>query len=140
MAKAYGQNTAVDFAPSNLITFNGSFSRGAGQPLDKTAVWYSTGTDDNYVSGYDRARSYAASDAAYIGQVIAVIDPDKTALYVITDASGNLQPLTLRELFTAEAHNKILTWDDNKQLIVPKEIKYCAPEDDSDAGLLSFFE
>ena len=140
MAKAYGQNTAIDFAPSNLITFNGSFSRGAGQPLDKTAVWYSTGTGDDYKSGYTRACLYAASDAAYIGQVIAVIDNGKTALYVITDASGNLQPLTLRELFTTEAHDKILTWDDTQQLIVPKEIKYCAPEDGGDAGLLSFFE
>ncbi len=139
MAKAYGKNAAVDFAASNLITFNGSFARGAGQPLDKTAVWYSTGTDEEYISGYDRAVTYAASDAAYVGQIIAVIDENKTALYVITNETGELQPLTLRDIFNEQSHNKILMWDNEQQVIVSKDVCYI-PTEDSNVGLLSFFE
>lgn len=100
MAKIYGHNDAVDFAAKNLITFNGSFARGAGQPLDKTAVWY----PKDGVSGYDRAVAYAATEAAYVGQELAVIDvayaEDGTTVtgttvkfYGIQDAAGTLKEL-----------------------------------------------
>lgn len=100
MAKIYGYNDAVDFAAKNLITFNGSFARGAGQPLDKTAVWY----PKDGVSGYDRAAAYAATEAAYVGQELAVIDvvyaEDGTTVtgttvkfYGIQDAAGTLKEL-----------------------------------------------
>ena len=100
MAKIYGHNDAVDFAAKNLITFNGSFARGAGQPLDKTAVWY----PKDGVSGYNRALAYAATDAAYVGQELAVIDvtyaEDGTTVtgtsvkfYGIQDAAGTLKEL-----------------------------------------------
>ena len=100
MAKIYGHNDAVDFAAKNLITFNGSFARGAGQPLDKSSVWY----PKDGVSGYDRALAYAATDAAYVGQELAVIDvtyaEDGTTVtgtsvkfYGIQDANGTLKEL-----------------------------------------------
>lgn len=100
MAKIYGHNDAVDFAAKNLITFNGSFARGAGQPLDKTAIWY----PKDGVSGYNRALAYAATDAAYVGQELAVIDvtyaEDGTTVtgtsvkfYGIQDAAGTLKEL-----------------------------------------------
>jgi ABC-type phosphate transport system substrate-binding protein len=135
MAKPYGKNAAVDFAASNLITFNGSFTRGAGQPIDKSSVWY----PQEGSSGYERAVAYAATDAAYVGQVIAVID-DTVSLYIVINEAGTLQPLTLRDIFAETEHGKILTWDSERQVIVPKDIVYYEQADGSGTGLLSFFE
>ena len=100
MAKLYGRNDAVDFAAKNLITFNGSFARGAGQPLDKTAVWY----PKDGLTGYERAYAYAQTEAAYVGQELAVIavtyEEDGTTVkstevkfYGIQDANGTLKEL-----------------------------------------------
>ena len=114
MAKLYGLNNAVDFAAKNLINFTSIFARSAGQPLDKTAIWYPAHVDAEwnvvaadaegavYKTGYERAAQYAATSAAYVGQELAVIDvtydEDGTTVasstvkfYGIQDAAGTLQ-------------------------------------------------
>jgi hypothetical protein len=159
MAKLYGSNDAVDFAAANLVSFGGSFTRLNGQPIDKSSIWYAAyvDIDDNwkvvdsahekavYKTGLERATNYAASNAAYVGQILAVVNEDKTSLYVISTEAGTLQPLTVRdieifrELFNEQAHDKVLMWDNSQQAMVAKEIKY-EPTDGSDAGILSFFE
>lgn len=116
MAKLYGLNNAVDFAAKNLINFTSVFARSAGQPLDKSAVWYpayvdttdnwavveSTNAKAEYKTGLERATQYAASGAAYVGQEIAVIDVvyaengtdvenTVVTIYSIQDANGTLK-------------------------------------------------
>ena len=114
MAKLYGLNNAVDFAAKNLINFTSIFARSAGQPLDKTAIWYPAHVDAEwnvvaadaegavYKTGYERAAQYAATSAAYVGQELAVIDvtydEDGTTvtgstvtIYCIQDNTGTLQ-------------------------------------------------
>ena len=114
MAKLYGLNNAVDFAAKNLINFTSIFARSAGQPLDKTAIWYPAHVDAEwnvvaedtegavYKTGYERAAQYAATSAAYVGQELAVIDvtyaEDGTTvtgstvtIYCIQDSAGTLQ-------------------------------------------------
>lgn len=59
MAKLYGEIGA-----SALMTFDKSFSRSNGQPLDSTEVFYSK----------TAAEDYAATDVAYVGQKIVVIE------------------------------------------------------------------
>ena len=59
MAKLYGEIGA-----SALMTFDKSFSRSNGQPLDSTEVFYSKASAD----------AYAATDVAYVGQKIVVIE------------------------------------------------------------------
>lgn len=59
MAKIYGEIGA-----SALMTFDKSFSRSNGQPLDSTEVFYSKAA----------AETYAATDVAYVGQKIVVIE------------------------------------------------------------------
>ena len=59
MAKLYGE-----IASSALMTFDKSFARSNGQPLDSTEVFYSK----------TAAEEYAAGDVAYVGQKIVVID------------------------------------------------------------------
>lgn len=59
MAKLYGEIGA-----SALMTFDKSFSRSNGQPLDSTEVFYSKAAAD----------AYAATDVAYVGQKIVVIE------------------------------------------------------------------
>lgn len=123
MAKLYGLNNAVDFAAKNLINFTSIFARSAGQPLDKTAVWYPAyvNLEDNwsvvasdhakatYKTGLERATQYAASGAAYVGQEIAVIDVTygednttvtgtKVTFYGIQDAAGTLKELGAKPL------------------------------------------
>ena len=77
MAKIYN-----DFQPANLMSFAKSFARLNGQPLDKSEIWYSV----------EDARAYAATPAAYVGQILAVIDVDhnKVNYYGIQDTVGNL--------------------------------------------------
>ena len=119
MAKLYGHNDAVDFAAANLVSFGGSFTRLNGQPLDKSSVWYPAYVDlsDNwkvvdpakvegaiYKTGLERATNYAASNAAFVGQELAIIDvtyeEDNTTIkgtsvkfYGIQDATGTLKEL-----------------------------------------------
>lgn len=77
MAKIYN-----DFQPANLMSFAKSFARLNGQPLDKSEIWYSLA----------EAEAYAATDAAYVGQILAVIDSAKNnvVFYGIQDAAGTL--------------------------------------------------
>ena len=114
MAKLYGLNNAVDFSAKNLINFTSIFARSAGQPLDKTAIWYPAHVDAEwnvvaadaegavYKTGYERAAQYAATSAAYVGQELAVVDvtyaEDNTTvtgstvtIYCIQDNTGTLQ-------------------------------------------------
>ena len=81
MAKNYGKIGA-----SALMTFDKSFSRSNGQPLDSTEVFYSKAEAD----------AYAATDVAYIGQKIVVIETVSGAT-VVTHYS--IEPdSTLKEL------------------------------------------
>lgn len=78
MAKIYN-----DFASANLMSFAKSFARLNGQPLDKSEIWYSLA----------EAQTYAATDAAYVGQTLAVIDSENknVVFYGIQDAEGTLK-------------------------------------------------
>ena len=78
MAKIYN-----DFQSANLMSFAKSFARLNGQPLDKSEIWYSLA----------EAQAYAATDAAYVGQSLAVIDSEnnKVVFYGIQDAAGTLK-------------------------------------------------
>ena len=78
MAKIYN-----DFQPINLMSFAKSFARLNGQPLDKSEIWYSLA----------EAQAYAATEAAYVGQILAVIDTEnnKVVFYGIQDVSGTLK-------------------------------------------------
>lgn len=75
MAKQYGKDSAVDFAPSNLMSFGKSFATLNGQPLAKSEVWYDKAALD----------AFALTDAAYVGQEVAYVDVDnnKVTRYVI---------------------------------------------------------
>ena len=68
-------NFYKNFASETLMSFGKSFARLNGQPLDKSAIWYSLA----------EAEAYAATGSAYVGQPIAVIDETnkKTTLYVV---------------------------------------------------------
>ena len=78
MAKIYN-----DFQPANLMSFAKSFARLNGQPLDKSEIWYSLA----------EAQAYAATDAAYVGQILAVIDSESNnvVFYGIQNAAGLLK-------------------------------------------------
>lgn len=64
------------------MSFAKSFARLNGQPLDKSEIWY------NLVD----AQAYAATDAAYVGQILAVINTVENSVkyFGITDAAGTL--------------------------------------------------
>ena len=78
MAKLYN-----DFQPANLMSFAKSFARLNGQPLDKSEIWYSLA----------EAQEYAATEAAYVGQILSVIDSGKNSVvfYGIQDTNGTLK-------------------------------------------------
>lgn len=78
MAKIYN-----DFQPVNLVSFAKSFARLNGQPLDKSEIWYSLA----------EAQAYAATEAAYVGQILAVIDTEnnKVVFYGVQDTLGTLK-------------------------------------------------
>ena len=78
MAKLYGE-----IASSALMTFDKSFARANGQPLDSTEVYYSLAA----------AKEYAAGAGAYVGQKIAVVENNVVTHYSIEDAAGNLKEL-----------------------------------------------
>lgn len=71
MAKQYGKNSAVDFAPANLMSFGKSFATLNGQPLVKSEVWY------------DKAalEAFALTDAAYVGQRVVYVDVNENKVY-----------------------------------------------------------
>ena len=78
MAKIYN-----DFQPANLMSFAKSFARLNGQPLDKSEIWYSLA----------EAQAYAETDAAYVGQILAVIDSEQNnvVFYGIQNTAGLLK-------------------------------------------------
>ena len=81
MAKIYGE-----IAASGLMTFDKSFSRSNGQPLDSTEVFYSL----------TAAQDYAKTDVAYVGQkivVIETIDETTTVTHYGIEADGSLKEL-----------------------------------------------
>ena len=84
MAKLYGENTAVDFAAANLMSFGKSFSRLNGQPLDKSEVWYNKAD----------LEAYALTDAAYVGQKVFYVDTEKnTVTHYGIEVDGTLKEL-----------------------------------------------
>ena len=80
MAKIYN-----DFQPANLMSFAKSFIRLDGQPLDKSEIWYN----------FDEAQSYAKTDAAYVGQILSVINSENNNVifYGIQDTEGTLKEI-----------------------------------------------
>ena len=78
MAKLYGE-----IASSALMTFDKSFARANGQPLDSTEIYYS----------YESAQEYASGAGAYIGQKIVVIEDGVITHYSIEDTNGTLKEL-----------------------------------------------
>ena len=78
MAKIYN-----DFQPVNLVSFAKSFARLNGQPLDKSEIWYSL----------EEAQAYAATEAAYVGQILAVVDTEnnKVVFYGVQNTLGTLK-------------------------------------------------
>lgn len=71
MAKIFGKDREVDFAPANLMSFGKSFSRMGGQPLDESEVWYD----------YDALVEFAAGNAAYVGMKVVYVDEEKQKVY-----------------------------------------------------------
>ena len=91
MAKQYGN---ID--SKALLTLDKTFSRANGQPLDSTTLWYSM----------EAAQDYAKGNAAYIGQIITVIENDIIKNYSIINAAGDLEEVGKKLVwssFTEEA-------------------------------------
>lgn len=82
MAKSYGA-----IPSSGIMTFDKSFARANGQPLDTTSVYYSL----------DDAKNYAKTDVAYVGQVLTIIENSIVSLYQIMDTSGTLKMIMNEE-------------------------------------------
>lgn len=78
MAKLYGE-----IASSALMTFDKSFARANGQPLDSTEVYYSLAA----------AQEYAAGAGAYVGQKIVVVENGVVTHYGIENEAGDLKEL-----------------------------------------------
>jgi hypothetical protein len=81
MARIYGE-----IVSSALMTFDKSFARSNGQPLDSTEIFYSL------VS----AQEYALTDVAYVGQKIVVVetkDDVTTVTHYGIEADGSLKEL-----------------------------------------------
>lgn len=78
MAKLYGE-----IAKNALLTLDKSFSRALGQPLDASEVYYSL----------EAAKTYAATPAAYVSQMIAVIENGIVTRYSIEDEAGTLKEI-----------------------------------------------
>lgn len=78
MAKLYGE-----ILSSALMTFDKSFARANGQPLDSTEVYYSLAA----------AEEYAAGAGAYVGQKIVVVENGVVTHYSIENEAGDLKEL-----------------------------------------------
>ena len=70
------------------MSFDKSFARLNGQPLDSSEVYYSL----------DAVKTYAASAGAYVGQKIVVIENNVVTHYSIEDAAGTLKELGAKPL------------------------------------------
>ena len=70
-----------NFAPEKMMSFDKSFSRMNGQPLDPTEVWYD----------YIALANYAKTAEAYVGQKVTYVDTaeNKTYHYVIVGEGEN---------------------------------------------------
>lgn len=82
MAKSYGA-----IPSSGIMTFDKSFARANGQPLDTTSVYYNL----------NDAKNYAKTDVAYVGQVLTIIENSIVSLYQIMDTSGTLKMIMNEE-------------------------------------------
>lgn len=126
MAKIYN-----DFQPANLMSFAKSFARLNGQPLDKSEIWYSL----------EEAQAYATTEAAYVGQMLAVIDTanSKVTFYGITDAAGTLTPVGSADVEalskTVEELNKTLNDENGLVTQVDKIAEAIGSEKDEEAGI-----
>jgi len=81
MAKIYGEISA-----SGLMTFDKSFARSNGQPLDSTEIFYSLAA----------AQEYAQTNVAYVGQKIVVVetvDEVTTVTHYGIEADNSLKEL-----------------------------------------------
>lgn len=81
MARIYGE-----ILSSALMTFDKSFSRSNGQPLDSTEIFYSLAA----------AEAYAQTDVAYVGQKIVVVetvDEVTTVTHYGIEADNSLKAL-----------------------------------------------
>ncbi len=125
MAKLYGLDNLNDFNPKNLINFTSIFARSAGQPLDKTAIWYPAYVDttDNWKvvlsthenavhkNGLERATQYATTPAAYVGQILTVVSEEAaprvkltvTLPEVIDDETGDVLDAEKTVVYYVEA-------------------------------------
>ena len=96
MARIYGEIGA-----SALMTFDKSFSRSNGQPLDSTEVFYD----------YDKAVAYAATDVAYVGQKIVVVetkDEVTTVTHYGIEADNSLKEIGSSPIATDEEVDAVL--------------------------------
>ena len=61
-----------------------SYKRGNPIPLDTTSVWYDLTELETYAK---------EGVTAYVGQVLTLVEDDKTTVFVIVDEAGNLEPV-----------------------------------------------
>ena len=94
MAKLYGE-----ILSSALMTFDKSFARANGQPLDSTEVYYSLAA----------AQEYAAGAGAYVGQKIVVVENGIVTHYGIENEAGDLKELGSKPV------------GDNKSIVVAED-------------------
>ena len=93
MAKIFGKDRDVDFAPENLMSFGKSFSRMGGQPLDESEVWY------------DKAalEEFAAGTAAYVGMKVVYVDEANAKVYQYSiQLDGSLKEIGVAPLGDGE--------------------------------------
>ena len=61
-----------------------SYKRGNPIPLDTTSVWYNLTDLETYAK---------EGVTAYVGQVLTLVEDNKTTVFVIADEAGNLEPV-----------------------------------------------
>lgn len=84
MAKQYGKNSAVDFAPANLMSFGKSFATLNGQPIVKSEAWYD----------FEALQAFALTDSAYVGQKVFYVDVENnTVTHYSIEIDGSLKEL-----------------------------------------------
>lgn len=127
----------------NLIGIASTYTRLNGQPLDDTEVWDFLedvkDDDDNVIK--QGAKSYAKTDAAYVGQTIKVMETRgteeapivKIISYVIADEAG-----TLVELGEAEEINKIKETIGSLETYKIKPVTALSGEDLESAGIVKY--
>ncbi len=116
MAKIYGE-----IPSTGLMTFDKSFSRSNGQPLESTEIHYSLSS----------AQDYAKTNVAYAGQKIAVIettDDVTTITHYSIEADGTLKQL-----------GSVLVGDNLTVEVIDGEIKLAGINDDNSTGVYQPF-